>query len=365
MSLTTKFRSIVDHAAAEIAEALDYDVRRRSVEGFAHSAGRALAEATLWRKVSALDGLSWAISAERVQATENNFGQPGITVLSRPEYRIDLLYWLQNAAPRHGHVSNGAFAAVHGRRLLTTFTFDSIEQIDSRVTLGDLASQPTTLMEEGESAQISESLIHDLWWLEKPSMTISIRSAARSNAADAREYWESGVNIHPYQLHSDSTVERQLAALALMRLGSPVRYLVALESIFREGSASLCCHAVEACRPDFEPEVRLLLRCVQDQSEVNSTRLRLLARLEDALSWILQRRNLESLRATSTEGQLLAGLCWSGVTPADAAKLWRLEYATTADASTALRDAATAFVDPNLDALDKVRTMAASVLGCL
>ena len=52
-----------------------------------------------------------------------DFGQPALTVVRNADFRIDLLYWIENTAATHDHITCGAFAAVHGDRLHGQYSF--------------------------------------------------------------------------------------------------------------------------------------------------------------------------------------------------------------------------------------------------
>lgn len=185
--------------------------------------------------------LQWALRGDLpTQSWSNDFGDPALTVLDRPDFRIDLLYWDHNASPTHKHVSCGAFLAHHGDRLHQRFSFHPHDRVDEFVSTGDLIAAPREAMNRGEIIEIRPELIHDLFWLKRPSVTISVRCTSHPGVRQRpNEFWGPGLEVLDMSHHGDSLVARQIASMRLLSSASPRLFASEVSSAVTEGAPIL------------------------------------------------------------------------------------------------------------------------------
>jgi hypothetical protein len=189
--------------------------------------------------------LGWAISAALPpQRWENNFGDPALTVIANDVFRVDLRFWTLAATPTHKHVSCGAFAALHGDRLHQSWNFCAEEALGQYLTVGKLSRQQAEVMRVGEVREIQPEVIHDLFWLSRPSVTLSVRCNQHPGARHMPwEYHEPGLGVLDMCHHESALVSRRVAALRLLRRVGAAGYLPALRQACSAGDPVLAYHA--------------------------------------------------------------------------------------------------------------------------
>ncbi|WP_191296674.1 hypothetical protein [Lentzea cavernae] len=190
--------------------------------------------------------LVWALDAPLPpQPWANPFGDPALTVVHNEHFRIDLLYWNHNSTPTHKHVSCGAFAALHGRRLHQVFDFTEQQEITPFVAGGRMVLNERQLMAEGDVHEIHPNLVHDLFWLTRPSVTISVRCNNHPGQTEHPwEFWEPGLTFLNARQHPDADVQRRTAAMTTLRRASEKLFTTAVTDLVREGDPSLVYHVV-------------------------------------------------------------------------------------------------------------------------
>ncbi|MGW9405838.1 hypothetical protein ACWGQ2_17935 [Arthrobacter sp. NPDC055585] len=185
--------------------------------------------------------LQWALRGELPQQSwSNDFGDPALTLVDRPDFRVDVLYWDHNASPTHKHVSCGAFMAHHGDRLHQHFTFELEDQIDDHLSIGKLLGVDQEAMNSGGVREIQPHLIHDLFWLQRPSVTVSIRCKDHPGAPEKpNDFWSPGIQVLDMVHHETPIIRRKISTLQLLRNSSPRMFEDEVTSAVVEGSPLL------------------------------------------------------------------------------------------------------------------------------
>jgi hypothetical protein len=301
--------------------------------------------------------LTWALDADLpVQSWDSDFGDPTITVARNSFFRIDLLYWSHNATPTHKHVSCGAFVPLHGPRLHQAFRFTPSGggEVDPYLRTGDLDITSRSVMGIGEIHEIHPELIHDLFWLSHPSVTLSIRCNGHPGPIEEPwEYWDPGLAVLDMCHHATAEVSRRTAALRLLRRASPRTYRSAVGETMRKGRPVLAYHAVvDLLATDPDGELLFVLETLADRKDPVGEAL--LA----ATPHIARKTALHRVRTNDPETQLVVALLWSGM-DAQAIELF-LQSQTVRDVPSVMDGAAEAIDTLDRVAAEALRTVASA-----
>lgn len=254
--------------------------------------------------------LAWSISADNLpfQGWNFDFGEPAITVARNDILRIDILFWMQKAAPVHDHVTCGSFGAFMGDRLHTRYSFQSDSPDDADISVGTLDVHDFHYMREGEASEIQPDLIHDIYWLDTPSVTLVVRCNEHPGVTRRpADYLWPGIRIvDPLRL-PDSLVKRRSEALELLARADTGVYVESLTRIFNAGTDSQKVNAFTSAAIEYPDALDAALERVDTNSPLMS---RLLKGRD-----VLVRRSVfgGTYAGDDAEAQLLAGLLWASV----------------------------------------------------
>jgi len=153
---------------------------------FPEVASRALSELPPDQHVSFWDIAKWALTCERLPGQADlsaHFGQPPLTVFGGRDFRIEVLFWVQGVPAIHQHSFSGAFHVMHGSSLQSLWEFEPTEQVAMRLALGRVSLKKAELLRKGDSRPIiaGKELIHSTFHLDRPSLTVVIRTLGEPN----------------------------------------------------------------------------------------------------------------------------------------------------------------------------------------
>jgi len=253
--------------------------------------------------------LQWALDGGVVLPEQSwlfDFGQPALTVVRNADFRIDLLYWIENASPTHDHITCGAFAAVHGDRLHGQYSFAGEQRLGPWIETGQLSKLELEVMRQGDVRPLRPDLIHDVFWLSKPSVTLVVRCAEHPGATSRkpRSFWAPGLALVPKAHHDTSLVSRRAEGLALMRMANQTMYQDAFSRILEGPDPSLAYYAFTAAAVSSP---RALDEALNSLTRPNSV----IPHLVDARTQIVRRSHLGGLYTGDDESRLLVGLLWA------------------------------------------------------
>jgi predicted metal-dependent enzyme (double-stranded beta helix superfamily) len=154
----------------------DYDERV-----FPDLAAALLEEADELEKIGALDILRWIGSQPALPAQQDapsRFGDLAITFYDTPRFFVSALFWLDGTTAIHQHSFCGAFRVLAGGSLHTRYRFRVERAVNSRFRLGELDRGQVELLVPGSVRPIAsgDRFIHSLFHLERPSVTVVIRT---------------------------------------------------------------------------------------------------------------------------------------------------------------------------------------------
>ncbi|MBF95144.1 MAG: hypothetical protein CMH58_08310 [Myxococcales bacterium] len=131
------------------------------------------------RGFSLEDILSAALTTKAEQLdVESHFGDPPITWFMGERFCIESYVWNDNSTSVHDHAFAGAWTTLVGQSLHRQYRFEADKKITPDFELGRLFLQKGERLVPGMVRQItpSDQFIHDLYHLDRPSITLIIRT---------------------------------------------------------------------------------------------------------------------------------------------------------------------------------------------
>jgi hypothetical protein len=191
-------------------------------------AAQALAALPAPARLSTWDPLRW-VTAHRQLPDQVNlekpFGEPGIQVHHGADGRfyIEVLYWLDGTTTIHQHAFSGAFCVLAGSSLHSQYAFRERERVNADLLIGELTLARAETLRAGDVRPIPSGtrLIHSLFHLDRPSVTLVVRTPTDYEAHPQYNYLHPGLAIAPAAL--GTALRRQMQSLQLLRdLDSPL-----------------------------------------------------------------------------------------------------------------------------------------------
>lgn len=171
------------------------------------------------------DLLEWLASARSLpyqRRMDENFGQPSITLYWSDNFLIEALFWHTGTTAIHQHGFSGAFCVLEGSSVHTTYEFTVEKEINSQIMLGSSRVISAETLERGQIREIGRGsrLVHSLFHLDVPSVTLVVRTSEDRAAGPEYVYSVPGVATDPAAF--TPLLKKQLQALELLiRMGSP------------------------------------------------------------------------------------------------------------------------------------------------
>jgi len=212
----------IDDLGGEIEQAWA-DVQYRTDE-FASIAQTALKARVLPSTMSIDRICRWFALSSQIpyQSWDASFGEPPIQLYSGRRFYIEALFWTDGTTTIHQHSFSGAFQVLLGGSIHTTYSFQPRETISRHLLLGDLAARSSELLHTGDIRRIDsgDRLIHSLFHLERPSLTLVVRTKFDAGTDPQYNYLPPGIACSP--MVGDDRASRLLRLLDVLEPRSPV-----------------------------------------------------------------------------------------------------------------------------------------------
>ncbi len=178
--------------------------RKLSLDVFPELARNALLEFHADRHVEAMDILRWTLQTDPlpIQADlKAAFGQPPVTLYLDDVFSIAALFWLDGTTEIHQHSFSGAFMVLTGSSVHSQYSFDLKDAINERLQLGDLRWEKSELLSAGDVRVIESGrrFIHALFHLDRPSVSVVVRTHQDRSSGLQYSYQRPGVAYHPFK----------------------------------------------------------------------------------------------------------------------------------------------------------------------
>lgn len=188
-------------------------------------AARALAESELGKRVDPWEIIRWTHATPNLPEQMDSigkFGDPPITLYAGPRFYIDVYYWLDGTTTIHQHAFSGAFQVLQGGSVHTSYRFEKEREINPHFLTGKILPGEVSLLTQGDIREINPGprFIHSLFHLERPSVTITVRTYKAPGAAVQYSYLKPFLAINPFFTDASLTKKIQTVSL-LLRMKHP------------------------------------------------------------------------------------------------------------------------------------------------
>ena len=197
-----------------LGEAIEREWRRRNYdeEVFPRLASEALERDPPIRSVGSAEIVDWIFGPAQAFCQPDHrelFGEPPVMVFQAPRFYIEALFWLSGTTSIHQHSFSGVFAVLAGSSVHSHWRFVPERTINSRMLCGRLERVATEILHPGGMRAIrpGDRLIHQLFHLELPSVTIVVRTYGDPRHQPQYSYLPPGLAIAPEE-HDPLRVRR-------------------------------------------------------------------------------------------------------------------------------------------------------------
>jgi hypothetical protein len=151
------------------------------------------------------------------QPSELSFGQPPIVVFRQPRFYIEVLCWMDATTTIHQHAFSGAFHVLSGSSVHTRYRFAPRERINLHFLLGELQFAECELLRAGDTRSIAAGpeFIHALFHLERPSISVVVRTPGEADAGPQYDYLPPHVALDSFEKNPIDAQREQLLHVLL------------------------------------------------------------------------------------------------------------------------------------------------------
>lgn len=193
---------------------VDYDEHR-----FPALAGEAIAQSGIPGRVDPWEVLRAFHQAEPMpeqRDVEARFSDLPVTLYNGHGFYIDAYFWLDGTTEIHQHSFAGAFQVWSGSSLHSRYTFAREREINPHFLIGRLALENVEILEQGAIRPIvpGQTSIHSLFHLDRPSITLTVRTHHTPTAAPQYAYLKPSLAVNPF--YRDAALSRKTQTLSLL-----------------------------------------------------------------------------------------------------------------------------------------------------
>jgi hypothetical protein len=226
------FRRLGDDIAAALGES-----REAVYAGLEQVALAKLAEHDPSAHVSHADLIDYVLGAGDLckQADlDARFAEPPVSLYHGKHFDISALTWLDGTTSIHQHAFCGAFHVLQGSSIHSRYRFSphGVFEPKQRAIAGELALIDIELLRAGDTRVIRRgaSLIHSLFHMVRPSVTIVVRTITDEPQAEVQyDYRWPGLGFNPFHRHAP-TIRRQ-QYLRMLRVLDADQFQAQLERV--------------------------------------------------------------------------------------------------------------------------------------
>ena len=186
---------------------------------FAEVASAALRAMPPCERIDYRDIAEWVFGADSIppQNLFSAFGEPPLILYWDDRFYIEALFWLDTQTSIHEHGLEGAFHILEGSSLHCRYKFELKERINSRLLIGDIRLREVECLSVGDTRSIlpGRRFIHSTFHLEKPTVTIIVRTRINEEARPQYTYLLPSVAYDP--VDKRELLTRQLDLLQLLQ----------------------------------------------------------------------------------------------------------------------------------------------------
>jgi len=186
---------------------------------FPSIAAQAIAEANIPAVLDPWEIIRWVHDSDVLPEQmdlEGGFGNPPITLYVAPRFYIDVYYWLDGTTSIHQHGFSGAFQVLLGSSVHAQYGFEKHREINPHLLIGRVSLKDVALLERGDIRQIipGPDFIHSLFHLDRPSVTIIVRSFKAPHSGPQYSYLKPFVARDPF--YTNPSLRRKVQTVELL-----------------------------------------------------------------------------------------------------------------------------------------------------
>jgi len=153
---------------------------------------------------------------------EDKFSDLPIILYHGPRFHIDVYFWLDGTTSVHQHGFSGAFQVLSGSSIHSVYSFTEEQKINPHFMTGHLSLKEVQLLRAGDVRPIrsGRNFIHSLFHLDRPSVTVTIRTLNDPAAAPQFDYVKPYLAINPF-FHQPVLVKQLQSVALLLRMKHP------------------------------------------------------------------------------------------------------------------------------------------------
>ncbi|MEO8673878.1 MAG: hypothetical protein ABI411_21420 [Tahibacter sp.] len=251
----TFFQRLGDTIAAELGEG------RESVHAnLERVAAQQLAAFNPSAHITHSDLIEYVLGADTLckQADlDAKFAEPPVSLYHGGDFDISALIWLDGTTTIHQHAFCGAFHVLAGSSIHSRYHFDAWQPPAhrQRAIAGRLALLDLDVLHAGDTRIIARGsrLIHSLFHMIRPSVTIVVRTITDDPAEVQYDYRWPGLAYNPFQRHAPTV--RKMQYLHMLRLLDEEGAHAHLQGVLAEADLHLAYLLVsEQTRISAEPD---------------------------------------------------------------------------------------------------------------
>lgn len=213
--------SVLQHYAVSLGQAVEraWAGHRFHFGAFPEVATRCLTEVEVPAALDATTVLRSVAASRHLVAQEDRqskFGRPPITLWRGRDFFVSALFWLDGTTSIHQHGFSGAFRVLAGGSLHAPYSFTVSEEVTHRLVVGDLRLDGPELLRVGDVRSIEPGgrFIHALFHLERPSVTIVVRTYGDASGQPQFRYLRPGLGYDPF--YNDYSLQRRFESVATL-----------------------------------------------------------------------------------------------------------------------------------------------------
>ena len=188
-------------------------------DSFPKIAAQALSEINPTERTDPWEIIRWAHKTPDLPEQMDlagKFGNPPITTYVGPRFFIDVYYWLDGTTTIHQHSFSGAFQVLLGGSVHSRYRFAKEREINPHFLVGQIEFNDVTLLSQGDIREIDSGsqFIHSLFHLDRPSVTITVRTYKAPGAPVQYSYLKPFLAVNPF--FTDASLTRKVQTVSLL-----------------------------------------------------------------------------------------------------------------------------------------------------
>jgi hypothetical protein len=155
----------------------------------------------------------------------DTFSDLALTLYRASRFGIDVYFWLDSTTSIHQHSFSGAFQVLAGSSVHSIYHFKLNQLVNAHFSIGEIVLGDVQILNKGDIRKIrpGRPFIHSLFHLDRPSVTITVRTRQDPNALPQYSYLKPYFAFNP--AFSDPVTSKKLqSAVMLLRLRDPGAY---------------------------------------------------------------------------------------------------------------------------------------------